>query len=149
MIECSRCKKQFEEEKYYWICPKCGLYNRKDAATELEHQMLHDKYDHGYEHTEQDNHQNFHDTYDNGYQHGEQDEQKAVEAAIEEAAGNAVAGNELQGREDNVKENHSGRKSPLHKVIKIILIIFIIQFIFRIWLGMKLSADWIRFFSLL
>lgn len=34
MTECSRCKKQFDEEKYYEICPKCGLYNRKACNKE-------------------------------------------------------------------------------------------------------------------
>lgn len=32
MIECSSCKKDFDYEKYYGICPKCGTYNPRTAS---------------------------------------------------------------------------------------------------------------------
>lgn len=44
MAKCFNCGKNFEYEKYYGICPKCGSYNREET-TEEEHQKLHQQYD--------------------------------------------------------------------------------------------------------
>lgn len=44
MARCFNCGKNFEYEKYYGICPKCGSYNREETQEE-EHQKLHEQYD--------------------------------------------------------------------------------------------------------
>ncbi len=33
-MKCSKCGKNFDYEKYYGICPKCGTYNREDRQEE-------------------------------------------------------------------------------------------------------------------
>lgn len=50
-MKCFSCGKNFEYEKYYGICPKCGCYNKQETEEE-QHQELHDVYDGGYTHTE-------------------------------------------------------------------------------------------------
>ncbi len=50
-MRCYNCKKNFDYEKYYGICPKCGCFNRKVTPQE-QHQEYHDTYDKGYRHTE-------------------------------------------------------------------------------------------------
>lgn len=50
-MKCYSCGKNFDYEKYYGICPKCGCYNKKETAAE-QHQQYHDQYDNGYRHTE-------------------------------------------------------------------------------------------------
>lgn len=44
MARCYSCNKNFDYEKYYGICPKCGAYNKKETPQE-EHQELHRQYD--------------------------------------------------------------------------------------------------------
>lgn len=44
MAKCFNCGKNFDYEKYYGICPKCGSYNREETPEE-EHQKLHEQYD--------------------------------------------------------------------------------------------------------
>ena len=50
-MRCFSCRKKFDYEKYYGICPKCGCYNKPETAQE-QHQAYHDKYDGGYSHSE-------------------------------------------------------------------------------------------------
>ena len=49
-MKCFKCGRNFDYEKYYGICPKCGCYNKPETAQE-QHQQLHDMYDGGYTHT--------------------------------------------------------------------------------------------------
>ena len=49
-MKCFKCGRNFDYEKYYGICPKCGCYNKRETAQE-QHQQLHDMYDGGYTHT--------------------------------------------------------------------------------------------------
>ncbi len=44
MAKCVNCGKNFDYEKYYGICPKCGTYNREESPQE-EHRALHERYD--------------------------------------------------------------------------------------------------------
>ncbi len=44
MAKCYSCGKNFDYEKYYGICPKCGAYNRENTP-EDEHKELHKEYD--------------------------------------------------------------------------------------------------------
>lgn len=50
-MRCYNCKKNFDYEKYYGICPKCGCYNKRETQEE-QHQKYHDEYDKGYTHGE-------------------------------------------------------------------------------------------------
>lgn len=49
-MKCFKCGRNFDYEKYYGICPKCGCYNKRETTQE-QHQQLHDLYDGGYTHT--------------------------------------------------------------------------------------------------
>lgn len=60
---CTNCKKKFDNEKYYGICPKCGAFHYH--RSEADHAEFHRLYDYGYQHNEYDDHQRFHDNYDN------------------------------------------------------------------------------------
>ncbi len=46
MAKCFNCGKNFDYEKYYGICPKCGTYNREETPEEA-HMALHEQYDNG------------------------------------------------------------------------------------------------------
>ncbi|MGN0506087.1 MAG: hypothetical protein ACI4FZ_05960 [Lachnospiraceae bacterium] len=109
IIKCTKCGKMYDDEKYYGICPKCGRYNKAENQGEQEHQALHDKYDGGYEHTEEENHHRFHNEYDSSYQHAEV-------------------------QESSVPQENSGpqQSRPMNKLLKILLIIFLLQFGIRI-----------------
>lgn len=48
-MRCYNCNKDFNYEKYYGICPKCGCYNKK-ISPEEQHWKYHDEYDGGYRH---------------------------------------------------------------------------------------------------
>lgn len=50
-MKCFNCGKNFDYEKYYGICPKCGSFNKEETPQE-QHQRYHDEYDNGYHHTE-------------------------------------------------------------------------------------------------
>lgn len=50
-MKCFNCGKNFDYEKYYGICPKCGSFNKTETARE-QHQRYHDAYDGGYQHSE-------------------------------------------------------------------------------------------------
>lgn len=63
MYTCSNCKKTFAYDKYNGVCPGCGRYHRKTTAVQ-DHQEYHDRYDDGYNHSEQDDHDRFHQKYD-------------------------------------------------------------------------------------
>ena len=63
LIKCSKCGKVYDYDKYDGICPKCARYN-SESTSEEDHQALHDEYDGGYEHNEQDSHHVFHEKYD-------------------------------------------------------------------------------------
>ena len=51
-MRCFQCGKNFDEEKYYGICPKCGAFHNKVTPKE-QHQQYHDQYDGGYRHREE------------------------------------------------------------------------------------------------
>ncbi|MCI8418189.1 MAG: hypothetical protein HFI33_11975 [Lachnospiraceae bacterium] len=51
-MRCFKCGKNFDYEKYYGICPKCGCYNKRETQEE-QHQDLHDRYDSGYTHRQE------------------------------------------------------------------------------------------------
>ena len=51
-MKCLNCGKNFDYEKYYGICPKCGSFNKEETPQE-QHQRYHKEYDNGYQHTEQ------------------------------------------------------------------------------------------------
>lgn len=63
LITCSKCRKIYDYDKYYGICPKCARYN-SDKTSVQEHQEYHDKYDGGYNHSAQDDHHSYHQKYD-------------------------------------------------------------------------------------
>lgn len=44
MGKCSGCGKEFDYEKYYGICPKCGVYNKENLSQEV-YEELHRQYD--------------------------------------------------------------------------------------------------------
>lgn len=72
LVNCSKCGKIYEYDKYNGICPKCARYNKETSSAE-EHQEFHNKYDGGYSHTAQDDHHSFHQRYDdNKNPHGSQ-----------------------------------------------------------------------------
>jgi len=50
-MRCFSCNKNFDYDKYYGICPKCGCYNKPEASK--QHQEYHDLYDDGYTHSEE------------------------------------------------------------------------------------------------
>lgn len=51
-MRCLHCGKNFDEERYYGICPKCGAFHSK-ATPQEQHQQYHDQYDGGYRHKEE------------------------------------------------------------------------------------------------
>ena len=63
LVTCTKCGKVYDYDKYSGICPKCARYNNGKTAAE-EHQEFHDKYDGGYNHTEQESHHRYHEVYD-------------------------------------------------------------------------------------
>ena len=44
LVNCSKCKKIYDYDKYNGICPKCARYN-SSATSAQEHKEYHDKYD--------------------------------------------------------------------------------------------------------
>ncbi len=42
-MRCYNCNKNFDYEKYYGICPKCGCFNRRETMEE-QHEALHDRF---------------------------------------------------------------------------------------------------------
>ena len=42
-MRCYNCNKNFDYEKYYGICPKCGCFNRKETMEE-QHEALKAEY---------------------------------------------------------------------------------------------------------
>ena len=42
-MRCFNCRKEFDYEKYYGICPKCGCFNQKESREE-RHEDLHDRF---------------------------------------------------------------------------------------------------------
>ena len=63
LVTCEKCKKIYDYDKYNGICPKCARYNRENSSAQ-EHQDYLNKYDGGYNHTEQDDHHSYHQKYD-------------------------------------------------------------------------------------
>ena len=61
-ITCTNCRKKFDKEKYYGICPKCGTFHYRSA--EEQHAEMHKLYD-DYEHNEYYDHDKYHQMYDN------------------------------------------------------------------------------------
>ncbi len=49
-MKCFKCGKNFDYEKFYGICPKCGCYNKRETPKE-QHEQLHNLYDGGYTHS--------------------------------------------------------------------------------------------------
>lgn len=49
-MKCFNCGKNFDYEKCYGICPKCGSFNKEETAQE-QHQRYHNEYDNGYQHS--------------------------------------------------------------------------------------------------
>ena len=114
-IKCSNCKKNFDMEKYYGICPKCGAFNRPTTSAQ-QHQEYHNMYDNGYDHSEKANHQVHHDRYDNGYNHSEPH--------------NRTTNNNVDRYSPykNVTEVDR-QKSKIPFILKLIIIIFIFNFV--------------------
>lgn len=124
-IKCANCKKNFDMEKYYGICPKCCAFNRPSAADQ-QHKEYHSMYDNGYNHSEQAAHQVHHDYYDNGYSHNEPHNRGMADNDVDRYS-------PYRNQPDITQKK---RKMPL--VMKIVLIIFIINIIgpilyFLIW----------------
>lgn len=46
LIQCGKCGKMYDYDKYSGICPKCARYNRLDSREDME-QNMHDRYDTG------------------------------------------------------------------------------------------------------
>ena len=64
LIQCGKCGKMYDYDKYSGICPKCARYNRLDSREDME-QNMHDRYDTG-------SHPHQHDWYQepqNTYKH--------------------------------------------------------------------------------
>ena len=51
-MRCYNCHKNFDYEKYYGICPKCGCFNQKETREE-RHEDLHDRFGDSYTHSEE------------------------------------------------------------------------------------------------
>ena len=51
-MRCYNCHKNFDYEKYYGICPKCGCFNQKETREE-RHEDLHDRVGDSYTHSEE------------------------------------------------------------------------------------------------
>ncbi len=67
LIQCGKCGKMYDYDKYSGICPKCARYNRLDSREDME-QDMHDRYDTG-------KHSHQHDWYQepkNTYRHSPQ-----------------------------------------------------------------------------
>ena len=50
-MRCFNCRKEFDYEKYYGICPKCGCFNQKESREE-RHEDLHDRFGDDSDHRE-------------------------------------------------------------------------------------------------
>lgn len=91
-MRCRKCGKNFDEEMYSGICPKCGHFNNRqaeidvseyfsakfedegnvsaDMQIEKQHAKLHDMYDtHSAHKTEVGAHEKLHEMYDGGQKH--------------------------------------------------------------------------------
>ena len=51
-MRCYNCHKNFDYEKYYGICPKCGCFNQQETREE-RHEDLHDRFGDSYDHKEE------------------------------------------------------------------------------------------------
>lgn len=90
MAKCFNCGKNFDYEKYYGICPKCGTYNREETPEEA-HMALHEQYDnreHCQSHEQYNDlqHSRLHEQYDNQRQN-----QQHYEAGTGTSQGRYVA----------------------------------------------------------
>ncbi len=136
LIKCAKCGKTYDEEKYFGICPKCGRYNREEDASKKEHQELHNMYDDGYAHTEEDDHHRFHEAYDNNYHHEPVQEEVSATARPSASAQQSKAPNPAQpaGRQPVTPQRppQASGQTPVSKVLKVILFIILLQFIVRI-----------------
>lgn len=112
LVNCSKCGKIYEYDKYNGICPKCARYNKETSSAE-EHQEFHNKYDGGYSHTAQDDHHSFHQRYDdNKNPHGSQLD--GVQQTLRE----------VMGAEHKVTlEVENAKKAKPNKKVKIIVAI--------------------------
>ncbi len=131
-IKCYNCNKNFDNDKYHGICPKCGSFNRNATAAE-QHQAYHNMYDNGYDHSEQANHQAHHDRYDNGYSHNEPHNQQSRVNDVDR----------YSPYRNSVPVENQKHKMPL--VFKIFLVIFIINFVVTFlvsFLGVFLSFNY-------
>lgn len=110
LVTCSKCKKIYEYDKYNGICPKCARYN-SDKTSAQEHQEYHDKYDGGYNHTEQDDHHSYHQKYDDN-----------KDPHFGQLAGTQMTLHEVMGAEHKVNlEAQNGNKKKADKTTKLVL----------------------------
>ena len=113
LVTCSKCQKIYDYEKYYGICPKCARYNDEKTAAQ-EHQEYHDRYDGGYNHSEQDDHHSYHQRYD---------EDRNPHAG--QLAGTQMTLREVMGAEHKVELEAQGHnKKKADKKTKVFLGIF-------------------------
>lgn len=136
LIKCVKCGKTYDEEKYFGICPKCGRYNREENASEKEHQELHNMYDDGYAHTEEDGHHRFHEAYDSNYHHEPAQEEVSATVRPAVSAQQTAAQNPAQpaGRQPITpqKPPQTSGQRAVSTMLKAVLFIILLQFIVRI-----------------
>lgn len=110
-MKCLNCGKNFDYEKYYGICPKCGCFNKKETARE-QHQRYHDAYDGGYRHSEY--------TYSD-YEQGE-NSYEAQKARPDGASGDFAGSVYVWPAEEKRK---SGRGSTLFLIVSIVIFVLV------------------------
>ncbi len=111
MIQCDKCGKRYDYEKYNGICPKCGRYNRRDSAV-LERE-LHSRYDEDPAHTAESHDQVHEKNYDS-YRHQTEDRRKPD-------------GN-FWGSEENYTKRHLA-------VVLVVIIVIVMFFVFSTTAG--------------
>lgn len=128
LIKCVKCGKTYDAEKYFGICPKCGRYNREENASEKEHQEMHNRYDDGYSHTEEDGHHRFHEAYDNSYRH--EPAQEETSAAVHPADAPSAPASPAAGRTpvNGQGQTQTPGQRAVSKVLKVVLFIILLQF---------------------
>lgn len=102
-MKCFNCGKNFDYEKYYGICPKCGCFNRTETARE-QHQRYHDAYDGGYRHSE--------------YTYSDYEEQESV-------YGEPKASSESVYVQPIAEERKSGRGSTIFLIVSIVICVLV------------------------
>ncbi len=107
-MKCFNCGKNFDYEKYYGICPKCGSFNKTETAQE-QHQGYHDAYDGGYQHLEH--------TY-SSYEQQENTQETHSYGTFDDFTGSVYA-------RPTEEKKKSGRGSTIFLIVSIVICVLI------------------------